>query len=126
MRRYGDERVLAEPRRSRELYDLTMLEVRRVLYDYISQRRPIDAGRLFGTRQAWMARYAPLMSAEEFTRFAVLMRDLAPYLLLLIDAQNHNRRRGPTVGRKNIELILYGDPDAVPLFGESPVAMSSP
>jgi hypothetical protein len=108
--------------RSRELYDLTMLEVRRVLYDTVAHRRqPIAAGRLFGTRLAWMARYAPLMSSVEFTKFAVLMRDLAPYLLLLIDAQNRNRRRdrSPAVGRKNIELILYGDSDAVPLFGDS-------
>jgi hypothetical protein len=107
--------------RSRELYDLTMLEVRRVLYDSRTPRQEIVAGRLFGTRLAWMARYAPLMSAAEFTKFATLMRDLAPYLLLLIDRENRNRRadRSPAVSRKNIELILFGDPDAVPLFGSS-------
>ena len=43
--------------RSRELYDLTMLEVRRVLYDDLKGRQPIPAGRLLGTRFAWMARY---------------------------------------------------------------------
>ena len=36
--------------RSRELYDLTMLEVRRVVYDNLSPRQPIVAGRLLGTR----------------------------------------------------------------------------
>jgi hypothetical protein len=38
------------------------------------------AGRLLGTRCAWMARYAPLLTPEEFTKFVILMRDLAPYL----------------------------------------------
>ena len=36
--------------RSRELYDLTMLEVRRVVYDNLPPRQPIVAGRLLGTR----------------------------------------------------------------------------
>lgn len=85
--------------RSRELFDVTMLEVRRVLYGDFKRREPIIAGRLLGIRSAWMARYAPLMNADEFTKFTVLMRNLAP-----------------AVSRKNIELILYGDPDAVPLF----------
>jgi hypothetical protein len=99
-----------------------MLEVRRVLYDAIvARRQPIAAGRLIGTRLAWMARYAPLMSGPEFTKFATLMRDLAPYLLLLIDAQNrsHRQDRSPAVSRKNVELILNGDPDAVLLFSNS-------
>jgi hypothetical protein len=40
--------------RSRELYDLTILEVRRVLYDDIARRQKIVPGRLLGTRFAWM------------------------------------------------------------------------
>jgi len=55
----------------------------------------------------------------EFTKFVVLMKDLAPYLLLLVDRENgRNRRadRAPTVGRRNLELILDGDPEARPLF----------
>ena len=40
--------------RSRELYDLTMLEVRRVLYADVKRRQKIIAGRLLGTRCAWM------------------------------------------------------------------------
>jgi hypothetical protein len=61
------------------------------------------------------------MSAAEFTKFATLMRNLAPYLLLLIDTQTRNRRadRSPAVSRKNVELVLYGDPDAVLLFNNS-------
>jgi len=49
-----------------------------------------------------------------------LYRDLAPYLLLLIidptKANNHGQDRNPSIGRRNIELILNGDSDAVPLF----------
>jgi hypothetical protein len=104
--------------RSRELYDLTMLEVRRVLYPDLPARPPIVAGRLLGTRCAWMTRYASLLTPEEFTKFVILMRDLAPYLVLLIDSANKSRRqdRNPPIGRINLELILDGCPDAVPLF----------
>jgi len=107
--------------RSRELYDLTMLEVRRVLYFDVQRRATIYVHRLHGTRLAWMTRYATLMSQDEFTMFVVLMRDLAPYLLLLIDTQNRSRRqdRNPAISRRNIELILYGDPDSVALFNGS-------
>ena len=48
--------------RSRELYDLTMLEVRRVMFDDLPPRQPIAAGRLVGTRGAWMIRYRPLLN----------------------------------------------------------------
>ena len=108
--------------RSRELYDLTMLEVRRLLYGDVSRRQQVHPGQLIGTRCAWMTRYAPLMNASEFTKFVILMRDLAPYMLLIIDphGQNtHRRDRSPEIVRKNIELILYGHPDAVLLFNES-------
>jgi hypothetical protein len=106
--------------RSRELHDLSMLEIRRVLYDDLKPRRQTVPGHLLGTRAAWMVRYAPLMTEAEFTRFCVLMANLAPYLLLLIldpsKANNHRADRNPTIGRRNLELILYGCPDAKPLF----------
>jgi hypothetical protein len=106
--------------RSRELYDLTMLEVRRVLYDDVKRREPIAPGKLYGTRCHWMAQYSPLLSSAEFTRFYYLMRDLAPYLLLLIidptKSNNHRQDRNPAVARRNHELILHGHPDALPLF----------
>jgi hypothetical protein len=105
--------------RSRELYDLTMLEVRRGLYD-LKRHQTIDPGQLIGTRCVWMVRYADLMSSTEFTRFFTLMRDLAPYVLLIVDPQNssHRRDRCPEIGRRNIELVLNGCPAAVPLFNE--------
>jgi hypothetical protein len=104
--------------RSRELYDLTMLEVRRVLYSQLKQRQNIVAGRLLGTRLAWMARYRELLSEDEFTKFVVLMRDLAPYLLLIIDPRNRNSHRHDRIAvtRATLDLILNGDPDAVKLF----------
>jgi hypothetical protein len=106
--------------RSRELHDLAMLEVRRVLYGDLKPRKQITPGHLLGTRAAWMARYAPLLSESEFTRFAILMANLAPYLMLLIldpsKANNHRADRNPAIGRRNLELILYGCPDAKPLF----------
>jgi hypothetical protein len=50
--------------RSSELYDLTMLEVRRVLYDDVKRRQPISPGQLYGTRSAWLARYSPLLTRD--------------------------------------------------------------
>jgi hypothetical protein len=104
--------------RSRELFDLSMLETRRVVFDQIKHPKPIAPDRLIGMRCAWMTRYEPLLNADEFTKFVVLMWDLARYLLFLVDPQNHNRRqdRNPPIGRKNLELILDGCPGAVPLF----------
>jgi hypothetical protein len=67
-----------------------------------------------------MVRYSPLMTESEFARFHTLMTDLAPYLMLLIidpaKTSNHRRDRNPGIDRRNLQLILYGDPRAVPLF----------
>jgi hypothetical protein len=51
-------------------------------------------------------------------KFAILMRGLSPFLLLLIAPQSRSRRqdRNPTVSRQNLVWILNGHPDAVPLF----------
>jgi hypothetical protein len=64
-----------------------------------------------------MTRYAPLLDADEFTKFVVLMKNLSPFVLLLIDPQNKSRRqdRCPAISRRNLEFILNGHP-AVPLF----------
>jgi hypothetical protein len=106
--------------RSRELHDLSALEVRRVLFDDLHHRDQVVPGRLLGTRCGWMTLYRPLLSECEFTKFYFLMKNLAPYLLLLIvdPAKNgsHRRDRHPTVSRRNLELILNGDPAGVLLF----------
>jgi hypothetical protein len=78
------------------------------------------AGRLLGTRAAWMSNYQSLLSANEFTKFYFLMKNLAPYLLLLIidpvKANNHRQDRNPAIGRRNLERVLYGSPNATLLF----------
>jgi DNA-directed RNA polymerase specialized sigma24 family protein len=104
--------------RSRELHDLTLLEIRRVLYDDLKRREPIPAGRLLGRREAWMLRFAPLMTANEFSKFFVLMLGLGPFCILLSDPSNHSRRqdRCGQISRKNIEYVLNGHPDATHLF----------
>ena len=65
-----------------------------------------------------MTRYAPLMNSDEFTKFVVLMRDLAPFVVLLIDPANQSRRqdRCAQVSRRNIDFILSGHPAATLLF----------
>jgi hypothetical protein len=104
--------------RSRELYDLVLLECRRVVYDELPPRQPIAPGRLYGRREAWMARFASLMNPEEFTKFFTLVRGLSPFVIILVHPQNHSRRgdRSPAVTRSNIEFTLNGHPAAVPLF----------
>jgi len=104
--------------RSRELYDLTVLEVRRVLYDDLPPKQPIAAGRLLGTRCAWMTRYAHLMDAVEFTKFVTLTKNLSPFILVLIDPESRSRRqdRNPAICRQNLLWALSGHPDALPLF----------
>jgi hypothetical protein len=104
--------------RSRELHDITLLEVRRLLYDDLPPRPLISAGRLNGTRCAWMMRYRPLLSDTEFTKFTVLMRNLSPFLLLLIAPESRSRRqdRNPPIGKENLLWILRGHPSATLLF----------
>jgi hypothetical protein len=65
-----------------------------------------------------MIRYRPLLTSSEFTKFVVLLRDLSPFCVLLIDPENHSRRqdRSAAVTRRNLEFLLNGHPDAVPLF----------
>jgi hypothetical protein len=104
--------------RSRELYDLCLLECRRVMYDSLPPRPAIAPGRLVGTRSAWMLRYAPLLDAAEFSKFVVISRNLGAFTVMLIDPQSRSRRldRNPTVTKQNLLWILNGHPDARPLF----------
>jgi hypothetical protein len=104
--------------RSRELYDLSMLEVRRLLYSDPLAKSPIVAGRLIGTRSSWMLRFQPLMNEGEFTKFFVLVRDLSAFVVVLINPESRSRRldRNPAIGRQNLEWVLSGHPAAAPLF----------
>jgi hypothetical protein len=57
-----------------------------------------------------------LMSAAEFTKFVTLAKDLAPFVVILVDPSNRSRRqdRSAQVTRQNLEWVLNGH--AVPLF----------
>jgi HK97 family phage major capsid protein len=68
------------PRRSRHIFDLTLLSVRRVL---IGERKPppVNIYRLCGTRQKALTRYRHRLSAEDFDRLVYLMVGLAPVIL---------------------------------------------
>jgi DNA-directed RNA polymerase specialized sigma24 family protein len=113
--------------RSRELYDLSLVEIRRLMYYDLPPRPSIAPGRLLGTRAAWMVRYAPLMDESEFSKFFALVRDLAPFVILLVDPANRSRRqdRSAQVSRRNIEFILSGHPDAIPLFPQYVESMAA-
>jgi hypothetical protein len=65
-----------------------------------------------------MLRYAHLLDAVEFTKFVVLVRDLSPFAVALIDPESRSRRldRNPAIGRQNLQWLLSGHPAAVPLF----------
>jgi hypothetical protein len=65
-----------------------------------------------------MRHYAHLLNADEFTKFVILVRDLSPFVIVLIDPESKSRRRdrNPAIGRRNLEWVLNGHPDAVPLF----------
>jgi hypothetical protein len=104
--------------RARELYDLTLLEIRRLLYDDLKRHKPIASGRLLGTRAQWAVRYQQLMTQHEFTKFFTLTHGLSPFVALLADPANHSRRqdRCAQISRRNIEYVLYGHPDAKLLF----------
>jgi hypothetical protein len=106
--------------RARELYDLVLLECRRVMFDHLPPGPLITAGQLTGRRERWMMRYAPLLDAVEFNRFFVLTRGLGPFVVYLSDPANCSRRqdRCLAVTRRTIEYVLFGHPDATALFQE--------
>ena len=104
-------------RRSRQLFDLTLLEVRRAVWS--ETKHPcITLGELRGTKQMPLSRYHNFLSPSEFSKFALLMKDLAPSLVLLVRPQNATKIKAGewTAVRENLQLILDGDPEATPLF----------
>jgi hypothetical protein len=103
--------------RSRQLYDLTMISVRREL---IGERRlsPVLPDSLRTTKIAALIRYAKLISADEFTRLATLLQGIAPSVVLTVRPRNLGaiRRGDPKAIRINLNLILYGAPTDRHLF----------
>lgn len=103
--------------RSRQLNDLALLEVRRLLWEE-SSHKPIVPHQLRGTKGLPLIWYSNFLTPEEFSRFAILIKDLAPYLVVLIRPQNQAKIRAGqwAAVRENLELILNGIPEATPLF----------
>jgi hypothetical protein len=107
---------LSHPR-SRQLYDLTLLEIRRALWDE-TKHSELNPAKLRGTKGLPLLRYTNFLSPQEFCKFACLMKDLAPYLVILMKPANESRIRSgnwPAV-RENLKLVLEGNPEATPLF----------
>jgi hypothetical protein len=104
-------------RRARELHDATLIEIRRAV---LGERRlvPIGPRDLARSRLAALAKLAPLLDAEQFTRLCVLLKDLAPAIIFLAKPQNTAaiRRGEPEPTRENLALVLNGNPNATPLF----------
>jgi len=65
-----------------------------------------------------MVRYRPLLTEPEFTKFVVLVRDLGPFVIVLVNPESRSRRldRNPTIDRRNLLWVMHGRPDALPLF----------
>jgi len=65
-----------------------------------------------------MLHYLPLMNAAEFSKFFILLHGLSPYVILLVDPSNKSPRqdRCAKITRRNIEFVLGGHPDTLPLF----------
>jgi hypothetical protein len=65
-----------------------------------------------------MRHYAHLLNADEFTKFVILVRDLSPFVIVLIDPESRSRRqdRNPAIGRQDLLWVIDGHPGAVPLF----------
>jgi hypothetical protein len=83
--------------RARELHDYTLLEIRRCL---IGATRPPKVGLadLCGTRQRALAKYSKVLSGTEFDELILLMRNLSSGIV------------------SDVYHVLYGFPDAKPLF----------
>jgi Sigma-70 region 2 len=86
--------------RSRTLYDLTLLEVRRTLLDVV-EIPAVSRSSLCGTRGKALRRYADQLDAGDFSRLVFLMKNLAPIIIPKTD---------------RIDLILGGFPNSQPLF----------
>jgi hypothetical protein len=59
-----------------------------------------------------MARYRPLLTESVFTKFVILVRNLGPFVLLLIDPESRSRRqdRNSAIERENLMWVLNGHP----------------
>ena len=97
--------------RSRRLYDLTLLEIRRVLYSE-SNHPSVNHTQLGRSKSARLLRYSNFLTGEEFKKFVALMRDLAPSVVVAVKPANEpliRKGQWPAI-RENLVLVLEGDP----------------
>ena len=92
------------PDRSRKLYDITLLSVRRLL---VGERklRPVGIGELSGTKAKALIRYRSRLSEADFARLVYLMKNLAPSII--------------ESGEFTLADVLYGPPGERALFSHS-------
>jgi hypothetical protein len=105
--------------RARQLFDLTLVALRRELID--ERRLPAVAPlSLRGTKSQALIRYTKILSPEEFSRLATLLKDVAPSVVYTVKPQNFSAiRRGEREATlENLNLLLYGSPTDRPLFTE--------
>jgi hypothetical protein len=75
--------------RARQLFDLTLLEVRRRVLAGIERRlKPVWPLDIVHSKISALERNAAVLNGEEYTRLCTLMRDLAPSLVYLVKPEN--------------------------------------
>lgn len=103
--------------RARQIYDLTMLTVRRALYDP-SRMPSIKAEDLTATRNNPWPNYGKLLTPEELKKLISITRGIAPYTLYVIKPENEKdiRKGKKKVLWESLQLILNGSPNDQQLF----------
>jgi hypothetical protein len=104
-------------RRARELFDLSLLEVRGTLWDE-TKHPAVAPVQLRGTSGRRLTRFSNFLSPTEFSRFCGLMRGLAPALVGTVHPPNKTGIQRGEWGpiRQNLLIILNGHPASRPLF----------
>ena len=104
--------------RVRSVHELSASSLRFKCNSLLHLNRGLPGSVVYDLSTVRQLRYQPLLSESEFTKFFVLLRNLSPFCVVLVDPSNNSRRldRCPQVSRRNIEFVLAGHPDAVPLF----------
>jgi hypothetical protein len=95
-------------RRSRQLYDQTLLEIRRTVWDE-TLHREADPNQLKGTKGLPLVRYTNFLTRDEFSKLVNLMRDLVPSLVMLVKLANEARIRAGEWGAVR-ENLLFSKP----------------
>jgi hypothetical protein len=104
--------------RARRLHDLTLLEIRRAVWEDHPNGKEIAPASLAGTSSRPLIPYARYLSVADFTNLVCLLEGLAPALVMYIKAQNIRaiRKGSAKALAENLRLIINGHPQARLLF----------